>query len=46
METRAKKQPDGSYIISGAKNWITNSPVADVFVIWAKDDDGEWHQHQ
>ena len=24
----------------GSKNWITNSPVADVFVIWAKDDDG------
>lgn len=35
METRAKKTADG-YSISGAKNWITNSPIADVFVIWAK----------
>ncbi len=41
METRAKKQPDGSYLISGAKNWITNSPIADVFVVWAKDDAGD-----
>lgn len=35
METRAKKVA-GGYILSGAKNWITNSPVADVFIIWAK----------
>jgi len=41
METRAKKQPDGSFKISGSKNWITNSPVADVFVVWAKDDEGD-----
>ncbi|CAE7529460.1 gcdh [Symbiodinium microadriaticum] len=41
METRARKQSDGSYILSGSKNWITNSPVADVFVIWAKDDEGD-----
>ena len=27
---------DGGYILSGAKNWITNSPIADVFVVWAK----------
>ena len=40
METRAKKQPDGSFILSGSKNWITNSPIADVFIIWAKDDEG------
>jgi glutaryl-CoA dehydrogenase len=40
METRARKQDDGSYVLSGAKNWITNSPVADVFVVWAKDDEG------
>ena len=40
METRARKQDDGSFIISGAKNWITNSPIADVFVVWAKDDEG------
>lgn len=37
MVTRAKKI-DGGYSISGAKNWITNSPIADVFVIWAKSD--------
>lgn len=35
--TRAK-QVDGGYLISGAKNWITNSPISDVFVIWAKSD--------
>ena len=40
METRARKQADGSYILNGSKNWITNSPIADVFVVWAKDDDG------
>lgn len=37
METRAKKQ-DNYYILNGTKTWITNSPVADVFVVWAKDD--------
>jgi glutaryl-CoA dehydrogenase len=37
MITRAKKV-DGGYSISGAKNWITNSPIADVFIIWAKSD--------
>ena len=37
MVTRAKSV-DGGYRISGAKNWITNSPIADVFVIWAKSD--------
>jgi glutaryl-CoA dehydrogenase len=41
METKAVKQKDGSYILNGAKNWITNSPVADVFVVWAKDDNGD-----
>ena len=35
MLTRAK-QVDGGYLVSGAKNWITNSPIADVFIIWAK----------
>jgi len=35
METRAKAV-DGGYILNGAKNWITNSPIADVFIIWAK----------
>lgn len=40
MKTRAKKAP-GGYKVSGAKQWITNSPIADVFVVWAKDDDGK-----
>ena len=40
MITRAKKV-DGGYRLTGAKMWITNSPIADVFVVWAKDDDGE-----
>ena len=40
MITRARKVP-GGYSISGAKIWITNSPIADVFVVWAKDDEGK-----
>lgn len=39
MITRAKSVA-GGYSVSGAKNWISNSPIADVFVVWAKDDDG------
>jgi glutaryl-CoA dehydrogenase len=35
METRAKKV-DGGWILHGNKMWITNSPIADVFIIWAK----------
>ena len=35
METRAKKV-DGGYLLSGSKTWITNSPIADVFVVWGK----------
>jgi len=38
MKTRAILKGD-HYILNGSKNWITNSPIADVFVIWAKDDD-------
>lgn len=41
METRARRQKDGSFLVSGSKNWITNSPIADVFVVWAKDDEGD-----
>ncbi len=37
MITRAKPV-EGGYSLSGAKNWITNSPIADVFVVWAKSD--------
>ncbi len=40
MTTRAVKV-DGGYALTGSKTWITNSPVADVFVVWAKDDAGE-----
>ncbi|MEJ2173917.1 MAG: acyl-CoA dehydrogenase [bacterium] len=39
MTTRAKKA-DGGYRLTGAKTWISNSPMADVFVVWAKDDEG------
>ncbi|MGZ8348388.1 MAG: acyl-CoA dehydrogenase [Allosphingosinicella sp.] len=40
MRTRAQKI-DGGYRLSGAKMWITNSPIADVFVVWAKSDEHE-----
>lgn len=40
MLSRAKKVK-GGYSLSGSKMWITNSPIADVFVVWAKDDEGE-----
>ena len=39
MQTRARKV-DGGWRLSGAKTWITNAPIADVFVVWAKDDEG------
>jgi glutaryl-CoA dehydrogenase len=38
MRTRARRV-DGGFIVNGSKTWITNSPIADVFVVWAKDDD-------
>ncbi|AYF03224.1 acyl-CoA dehydrogenase (plasmid) [Paracoccus yeei] len=37
MRTRARKV-DGGYVLSGTKTWITNAPIADVFVVWAKSD--------
>ena len=37
MRTTAKKA-DGGYILKGSKMWITNSPIADVFIVWAKTD--------
>jgi glutaryl-CoA dehydrogenase len=40
MRTRAKSS-DGGYVLNGSKTWITNSPIADVFVVWAKDDAGD-----
>eukprot|EP01006_Ploeotia_vitrea_P050150 TRINITY_DN67419_c5_g1_i1.p1 TRINITY_DN67419_c5_g1~~TRINITY_DN67419_c5_g1_i1.p1 ORF type:complete len:422 (-),score=44.07 TRINITY_DN67419_c5_g1_i1:572-1735(-) len=40
MKTNAKKDGD-SYILNGEKMWISNSPFADVFVVWAKDEQGD-----
>lgn len=40
MITRARSV-EGGYRLSGSKMWITNSPIADVFVVWAKDDAGD-----
>ncbi len=40
MITRARKV-EGGYSLTGAKMWITNAPIADVFVVWAKDDAGD-----
>lgn len=40
MRTRARKVA-GGWRLTGTKTWITNSPIADVFVVWAKDDDGQ-----
>jgi len=42
MKTRAKKT-DGGYVLNGAKMWISNAPIADVFVVWAK---SEAHDNQ
>ena len=39
MLTRARSV-DGGFLLSGAKNWISNSPIADIFMVWAKDDAG------
>ena len=40
MRTRAKSV-DGGFLLNGSKTWITNSPLADVFVVWAKNDAGD-----
>lgn len=40
MKTRAIFK-DGNYTLNGSKNWITNSPIADVFIIWAKDNNND-----
>jgi len=39
MQSRARKVTDG-WVLSGSKTWITNSPIADVLIVWAKDDEG------
>ena len=40
MRSRARAV-DGGFVLNGTKTWITNSPIADVFVVWAKDDAGD-----
>lgn len=41
MSSRAKHDPEAKrYVLNGAKTWITNAPVADLFVVWARCDDG------
>ncbi len=40
MTTRAKRV-DGGFLLTGTKAWITSSPIADVFIVWAKDDEDE-----
>jgi glutaryl-CoA dehydrogenase len=40
MRTRAKKV-DGGFLLNGSKTWITNAPIADVLLVWAKDDAGD-----
>jgi glutaryl-CoA dehydrogenase len=40
MKTKAIFK-DGNYVLNGSKNWITNSPIADVFIIWAKDENND-----
>ena len=40
MRTRARQDANGDWIVDGRKMWITNSPVADVAVVWAQTDDG------
>ena len=39
MAARARKVP-GGFSLTGSKTWITNSPIADIFVVWAKDEEG------
>ena len=40
MRTRARAV-DGGFVLNGSKTWITNAPIADVFVVWAKDESGD-----
>jgi glutaryl-CoA dehydrogenase len=40
MRTRARRAP-GGWVLHGTKTWITNSPIADLFVVWAKDDEDQ-----
>lgn len=36
METTATENPEGGYTLNGSKTWISNAPVADLFLVWAK----------
>ncbi|HWA81255.1 MAG TPA: acyl-CoA dehydrogenase family protein, partial [Acetobacteraceae bacterium] len=40
MRTRAR-HVDGGYVLNGTKSWISNAPIADLFLVWAKDDSGQ-----
>jgi glutaryl-CoA dehydrogenase len=42
MQTTARKV-GGGYVLNGSKTWISNSPIADVFIVWAKTEDGVIH---
>jgi glutaryl-CoA dehydrogenase len=44
MKARARKT-DGGFVLNGSKMWITNSPLSDVFIVWAKDDAGVIRGH-
>ncbi len=44
MTARARKVP-GGYVLSGTKTWITHAPIADVFIVWAKNDEGVIRGH-
>lgn len=41
MDTRFVQDSDGSYVLNGSKSWITNSPIADVFIVWARGSDNK-----
>jgi glutaryl-CoA dehydrogenase len=45
MITRAREQGDGSWILNGAKMWITNGSTADIAIVWAKTEDGDDDGH-
>ena len=36
MVTEAAEAPGGGFVLNGSKTWISNSPIADVFIVWAK----------
>src|SRR5438445_12236480 len=44
MQARAKRVP-GGYSLAGSKTWISNAPIADLFLIWANAEDGRIHGH-